>query len=164
MTRALLCIAPLVLLGCPSNDGGNRDPQTSASGGTGVSSGGGNAALTGLENSPFMNEVWIDENGQNGPYIFYPRENIRATGNCRLPNGQFACDAMRFLRNGMPVELTRRALDGRTSAGVKVCMKLRQPIVVVHNSVGAEDSFCKFPDGSMVSNGALERYSMRVIE
>jgi hypothetical protein len=71
---------------------------------------------------------------------------------------------MRFLRSGMPVEIARRALDGRTSAGVKVCMRMNQPIVAVHNSVGSEESFCRFPDGSLVSSGALEQYKLRVIQ
>ena len=82
----------------------------------------------------------------------------------KTASGQFTCQAMNFMRNGMPVEIARRALDGRTSAGVKVCMRMNQPIIVVHNSVGAEDSFCRFPDGSLVSNGALEQYKMRVIQ
>ena len=123
----------------------------------------GTGPLATLESSPFVNEVWIGESGQV-QFIYYARENIRVSAQCRTASGQFTCEAMRFMRQGMPVEIARRALDGRTSAGVKVCMRMNQPIVTVHNSVGAEDSLCQFPDGSLVANGALEQYKMRVIQ
>jgi len=123
----------------------------------------GTGPLAMLESSPFVNEVWVGESGQV-PFIYYTRENIRVSAQCRSPSGQFTCEAMRFMRQGMPVEIARRALDGRTSAGVKVCMRMNQPIVTFHNNVGAEDSMCRFPDGSLVSNGALEQYKMRVIQ
>jgi putative hemolysin len=163
LRAALLVFAlPLALAACPS---GETNTTASSSGGTTPPpSGGGNPALAGLETSPFMNEVWIGESGQQEGFLFYPRENLRVSARCRMPDGRISCEALQFMRFGMPVEILRRQLDGRTSAGVKVCMKLNHPIVVVHNSVGAEDSMCLFPDGSMVANGALERYAMRVIE
>ena len=126
--------------------------------------GGGTGPLANLEASPFHNEVWLDEQGQQIGFLYYPNENVRVSAQCRTAAGQFMCDAMRFMRSGMPVEIARRALDGRTSAGVKVCQRMNQPIVIVRNSVGSEDSFCRFPDGSLVSNGALEQYKMRVIQ
>jgi hypothetical protein len=129
-----------------------------------MQNGGGSGPLANLEASPFQNEVWLDERGQQLGFLYYPNENIRVSAPCRTAAGQFMCDAMRFMRGGMPVEIARRALDGRTSAGVKVCQRMNQPIVVVHNSVGSEDGFCRFPDGSLVSNGALEQYKMRVIQ
>ena len=155
---AVLALGSLALItGCPESAPapGPADP-TLQSNGTGP--------LAGLEASPFQNEVWIAEDGQQVPLVFYARENLRVSASCRSASGQFTCQAMSFMRNGMPVELARRAIDGRTSAGVKVCMRMNQPIVVVHNSVGSEDSFCRFPDGSLVSNGALEQYKMRVLE
>jgi hypothetical protein len=144
--------------GCNDNSGaapGPNDPTLQ---------GPGNGPLSQLEASPFLNEVWLDEHGQQIPFIYYARENIRVSAQCRAASGQFVCEAMRFMRQGMPVEIARRALDGRTSAGVKVCMRMNQPIVIVHNSVGSEDGFCRFPDGSLVSNAALEQYKMRVIQ
>ena len=145
------------LAGCPESAPapGPADPTMQ---------GGGTGPLAGLEAAPFMSEVWVAEDGQQTPLIFYGRENLRISAQCRSASGQFVCQAMQFMRSGMPVEIARRALDGRTSAGVKVCMRMNQPIVVVHNSVGAEDSFCRFPDGSLVSNGALEQYKLRVIQ
>jgi hypothetical protein len=64
----------------------------------------------------------------------------------------------------MPVEIPRRSLTGGMSAGTHVCMKLNHQLVTGKNSVGAEDGFCRFPDGSMISTGALEQYGMRVIQ
>ena|GEM_PF-1509153 len=135
---------------------GPQDPTLAQSAGTGP--------LAALESSPFQNEVWLNEAGQQVGFLYYARENLRISAQCRTAAGQFVCEAVRFMRNGMPVEIARRALDGRTSAGVKVCMRMNQPIVTLRNSVGAEDSMCQFPDGSLVSNGALEQYKMRVIQ
>jgi hypothetical protein len=153
---SLLSLAALTT-GCPDSTPapGPADPTMQGSG---------TGPLAGLESAAFQNEVWLAEDGQQVPIVYYARENLRISAQCRSASGQFVCQAVSFMRNGMPVEIARRALDGRTSAGVKVCMRMNQPIVIVHNSVGAEDSFCRFPDGSLVSNGALEQYKMRVIQ
>jgi len=148
----------VVLAGCPSN-GERGDAQAPAPG-----AGNGTGPLANLEASPFMNEVWSTEDGQQTQFAYFTRENVRVSGTCRLATGQLACDAIRYVRNGMPVEIPRRALDGRTSAGVKVCQRLNQPLVTVRNALGAEDSMCRFPDGSLISAGALEQYAMRVIQ
>jgi hypothetical protein len=158
VARALSGVVVLATVaGCGDGSGGAapRDPTTQSAG---------SGPLAALEASPFQNEVWLGDNGQQMPFLFYPRENIRISAQCRSASGQFVCEAVRFLRNGMPVEIARRALDGRTSAGVKVCMRMNQPIHTLHNTVGSEDSFCQFPDGSLVSNGVLEQYKMRVIQ
>jgi hypothetical protein len=154
-----VALASAALFGCPSKEGEHKDAQTS-SGVTPPAAG----PLASLESSAFVNEVWVDEGGQKLPFLYYTRENLRVSAQCRNPAGQIACDAMRFLRSGTPVDMAKRALDGRTSAGVKVCRKMNQQIVVLHNTVGAEDSMCRFPDGSLLSNGALEQYGMRIIE
>ena len=159
LTRSLVIASALITLSaCDGGAGTGPGPQDPSvqSGGTGP--------LAALESSPFQNEVWIGETGQQIQFLYYPRENLRISAQCRSASGQFICEAMRFMRNGMPVEIARRALDGRTSAGVKVCMRMNQPIVTVHNSVGAEDSLCQFPDGSLVANGGLEQYKLRVIQ
>jgi hypothetical protein len=158
----IVILAPLTLAcaltACAESSSGGAGPQDPSL------QSAGNGPLARLEASPFHNEVWVGEAGQQLPVLYYPNENVRVSAQCRSASGQFVCEAMRFLRNGMPVEIARRALDGRTSAGVKVCMRMNQPIVTVHNSVGSEDSFCQFPDGSLISNGALEQYKMRVIQ
>ncbi|MDB4941859.1 MAG: hypothetical protein JWP97_1393 [Labilithrix sp.] len=154
--RIALVVLGLTLAACQETTPAGAADPTMQSSGTGP--------LAQLESSPFQNEVWIAEDGQQVPILFYPRENVRVSSVCRTAAGQFTCAAMAFMRNGQPVELAARALDGRTSAGTKVCMRMNQPIVMVHNSVGAEDGFCRFPDGSLVSNGALEQYKMRVLQ
>ena len=155
----LVSVTWFATAGC-DNGGASPGPQDP----TMMQNGGGSGPLANLEASPFQNEVWLNEQGQQVAFLYYPNENVRVSAQCRTAAGQFMCDAMRFMRSGMPVEIARRALDGRTSAGVKVCQRMNQPIVVVRNSVGSEDSFCRFPDGSLVSNGALEQYKMRVIQ
>lgn len=157
---AVIFVALLfTVAGCPS--AGERGevqgpPPPSNAAGTGP--------LANLEASPFMNEVWITEQGEQTPMIFFARENVRISARCRIGDGQLACEAIRYMRSGMPVEVARRSLDGRTSAGIKVCQRLNYPIVTLHNTLGAEDSACRFPDGSLVSTGALEQYSMRVMQ
>ena len=123
----------------------------------------GQGPLAGLESAPFLNEVWIGEDGTPVPVLYYARENVRFSANCRQASGQFVCAAVNYLRNGTPVEIAKRAIDGRVSAGTKVCMRMNQPLVGVRNSVGGEDSFCRFPDGSLLSTAALEQYKLRVI-
>jgi hypothetical protein len=159
LTLALAPAALVSLAGCPSNKGEQKDAQTSSSG-TAPATG----PLANLEASPFASEVWRDEGGQQIPMIYFARENVRLSAPCRSGGGQLACEAIRYLRGGMHTEIARRTLDGRSSAGVKVCRKMNQEVIVLRNSVGAEDSVCRFPDGSLLSNGALEQYGMRVIE
>jgi hypothetical protein len=35
-------------------------------------------------------------------------------------------------------------------------------MVTAHNAKGDEDTFCKFPDGSLLATGSLEQYGMSV--
>lgn len=154
----------LFLIGCPSKEGEQRDANA---GGQAMPPQGGGAPgsgpLAGLESSPFLNEVW-NAQGQQTPILFYSRENVRVSAQCRTPAGQLQCAALQQLRNGMPVEIPRRELDGRTSAGVKGCMKLGHTIVTAFNQVGDEESFCRFPDGSLLSTGTLERYGIKPLQ
>jgi hypothetical protein len=155
-TPACTLVATAFLLGCPSKEGERQDaakPQTPPAQGP----------LANLESLNPVTEAWAID-GAPAPMIFYAEHDLRVSATCQKAPGQIACDAVRFLRNGMPVEIARRFLDGRQSAGVKACMRMNQPVVVARNAVGSEDSFCRFPDGSMASNGAIERYGMRVIE
>jgi len=98
------------------------------------------------------------------PFIYYPQQNVRVSAQCRQASGELSCDAIRQIRNGMPVEIPGRELQGGISAGTRACMRLKHQLVSGHNSVGSEDGFCRFPDGSMLSTGALEQYGMRVIQ
>lgn len=155
----LLLAVAAVLSGCPSKGGERQDAQTSSSSGA-LAQG----PLASLETSNATTESWSFDEGPSQSFLYYSELNLRVSASCKQASGKLACDAIRFLRGGTPVEIARRFLDGRQSAGVKACMRMNQPIVVAHNAVGAEDSFCKFPDGSLLAAGALERYGMRVIE
>lgn len=157
-----LAISSLILFGCPSKEGEQKDANA---GGQQMppQGGGGTGPLAGLESSPFLNEVW-NAQGQQTPILFYSRENVRVSSQCRTPSGQLQCAALQQLRNGMPVEIPRRELDGRTSAGVKACTKLGLSIVTAFNQVGDEESFCRFADGSLLSTGTLERYGVKALQ
>lgn len=162
-SRALFVglLSSLVLFGCSKDSqssSGAASPSGAPSAGVGP--------LATLESAPFVNEVWKSQEGEQMPFIFYTQQNVRISAQCRQANGQLACDAIRQVRGGMPVEVTGRELNtgGSISAGTRACMKLRHQLVTGINPVGAEDGFCKFPDGSMISTGALEQYGMRVIQ
>ena len=153
LASAVVLGSASLLLGCPSKDGQPSSGATSPSGAP--SGGGGTGPLANLESAPFVNEVWIaQEGGAQMPFIYYSQQNVRVSAQCRSATGQLACDAIRQMRGGMPVEIPRRSLTGGISAGTRVCMKLNHQLVSGHNSVGSEDGFCRFPDGSMVSTGA----------
>lgn len=162
----VVCAFAVVLAGCPSKEGEQKDAQgpsassgaPSATGAAGPTTG----PLAKLETEKPTPEPWTID-GQAAPFLYWGAEDLRVSASCQ--KGQaLACDALRQLRVAAPVELPRRFLDGRQSPGVKVCQKLGHPTLVGKNTMGAEDSFCRFPDGSMVSSGALERYAMRVME
>lgn len=157
----LVLSSSFVLFGCPSKDNSSSSGATSPSG---APSAGGTGPLAALESAPSVNETWTSQEGQAMPFLFYQQQNVRISAQCRQPNGQLSCDAIRQVRNGMPVALTSRDLNGGLSAGTKACMKLGQKILTVRNSVGAEDGLCRFADGSMISTGALEQYGIRVIQ
>lgn len=159
-TRALLVPVAFVLaiVGCNNKEGERPDANTSSGATTGAP-----ARLTNLESAPYLQEIWIDNNGGTQmQFLYYQADNVRVSAQCRSATGQLACDALRFLRSGQPVAMKRAQLDGRTSAGVKVCKQMNQSMVTAHNASGNEDTFCKFPDGSMLATGSLEQYGMSV--
>ena len=104
----LLATTLLSSLGCPSKDNQSTG-ATSPSGATATASTGagtGTGPLANLEAAPFVNEVWIgQEGGQQMQFLFYTRENVRISAQCRSGAGQLSCDAIRQLRGGMPVEM-----------------------------------------------------------
>ncbi len=160
LASVLLVLSSAALFGCPSKENqsssGASSPSGAASTGTGP--------LANLESAPFVNEVWTSQEGQQMPFIYYTQQNVRVSAQCRQASGELACDAIRQIRNAMPVEIPGRELQGGISAGTKVCMRLKHQLVSGHNSVGSEDGFCRFPDGSMLSTGALEQYGMRILQ
>jgi hypothetical protein len=161
---AIALVSCSLLLGCPSKDSQSSSGATSPSGAaTGAVTGTG--PLANLESAPFVNEVWIaQEGGAQTPFVFYTQQNVRLSAKCRSAAGQLSCDALRQLRSATPLEIPKRELTGNISAGTRACMKLGRKLWSAHNAAGAEDGFCVFPDGSMVSTGALEQYGIRITE
>ncbi len=159
-TRALALLAVLLCVGCPSKEGERQDAQTSSSGTAPVGSG----PLANVEATPYINEVWTDEDGNKLAMLYFTQSNLRISASCRNGAGQLQCAAINQLRSGMPIGVPRRELTGSVSAGTKACMKANYRLTMGHNSVGDQDGFCTFPDGSMVSTGALEHYGMRILE
>ena len=160
LATVVVVFSSATLFGCPSKDSQSSSGATSPSGAASTGTG----PLANLESAPFINEVWTSQEGQQMPFIYYTQQNVRVSAQCRQASGQLDCDAIRQIRNGMPVEIPGRELQGGISAGTKACMRLKHQLVSGHNSVGSEDGFCRFPDGSMLSTGALEQYGMRVIQ
>lgn len=161
-THALLASTLVALIACNNKEGERTDANTSS----GATTSAAPTRLVQLDTAPFQQEVWtMNEGGQQVQLIRYPAENVRVSAQCRSAAGQLACDALRFIRSGQPVKMTRAQLsDVRTSAGVKVCQQLNQPIVTAHDASGNEDSFCQFPDGSLLATGSLEQYGMQVTD
>ena len=157
LRRVVPLVAPLVVLaGCPSKEGERKDAQAASNGAVPAT-----GPLANLESTPYMNEVW-SAGGQQTAVVYYGQHNVRVSAPCRQGDGQLACDAIRHIRGGAPVEVARSELDGRASAGVKACQKLGHPLVTAMNGNGDEDTFCRFPDGSLLSTGTLEQYGMRI--
>ena len=143
----------LVLAACHSTTPGAGDASSSGTAPTGP--------LANLESAPFTNEVWIAQDGGTQlPILFYGQQNVRLSASCRNGGGQLACDALKQLRGGTPVVVPRHMVKGNVSAGTKACVVLKNTIVGAHDAQGNEDGFCRFPDGSLVSTGALEQYGM----
>lgn len=157
--NVVLAIAALALAGCPSKEGEAKDAQAplSPSGQASVGAG----PLAALETSTSASETWTGEDGSPQAVLHFTKENVRLSASCKKPSGELACDAVRTLR-GAPVAISKKSLDGRQSAGVKVCQELKFASVTLHDGSGNEDSFCRFADGSLVSSGALEQYAMTI--
>ena len=85
---ALIAAALLLLVGCGSKGGEQKDANAGGSSGP-VGQGGPTGAtppasgpLAGLDSSPFMNEVW-NVSGQQVQFLYYARENVRVSAQCR---------------------------------------------------------------------------------
>jgi hypothetical protein len=165
--KAGLLAVALLLAGCPSKEGEQRDANAGGSGGP-VGQGGPTGAtappsgpLAGLESSPFMNEVW-NLTGQQVQILHYARENVRVSAQCRNPAGQLGCAALTQIRGGAPpVVVMKSELSGKP-AGALACKKLNNGMMAGVNQAGDEEQFCRFPDGSWLSTNTLEQYGIKI--
>jgi hypothetical protein len=125
----------------------------------------GAAALASLDAKSAQQESWTLEDVVSPvPFLFFASPGFKLSASCKKPDGALDCAALTYIRNGMPTEIPRRELDGRAPAGVKVCAKMKNQVVNGNNAVGSTDTFCRFPDGSLITVGALEQYSLRIIQ
>jgi hypothetical protein len=151
-------VLPVVLAGCPSKEGEQKDANA------GMMTNGGPPAsgpLAGLESAPFMNEVW-NMQGQQTQILYYSRENVRVSGQCRNPAGQLGCAALQQVRGAPPVMVGRGEMGGGKPAGVVACTKLGNQLALGVNPNGNEEQFCRFRDGSLLSTNSLEQYGVRI--
>ena len=163
MQKAALTVLALVLAGCPSKEGEQKDANAGGSSTGGPMTSGGpppSGPLAGLESAPFQNEVW-NMMGQQTQILYYPRENVRVSGQCRNPAGQLACAALNQIRGGAaPIVVSRGELGGKP-AGAVACKKLSNGMMAGVNAQGNEETFCRFPDGSWLSTNTLEQYGVK---
>ena len=121
--------------------------------------------LATLDPKRALEESWtLDGATSATSFLFFAREGLRLSASCTRADGSLDCAALKYVRSGMPTEIAKRELDGRGGAGAKVCLKMKQVLVPAKNSVGSEETFCKFDDGSLIAASALEQYSLRVIQ
>lgn len=163
MRSLLVCLTAsslsLLALACNSSSQSGTPPQPQATSAS--------ANVTGpfgaLDAKTAKQEQWKIENA-NVAFLFFDAQNLKLSASCQKPDGSLDCDAFRFFKNGQSVTIPRRELDGRMSAGTKMCRKLGYPTLNGQNSLGSEDGFCKFPDGSMTTTGALEQHGLKTVE
>ncbi len=158
MSQLLAYVAPLsvLLTGCgkEGSESGAATPE-SAQG----------TSLATLDGKSGLPETWTMEDGTAPvPLLYFTQLGIKLSASCKKADGALACAAFQYVKSGMPTEIAKRELDGRASPGSKVCIKMQNQIVNGKNSVGSTDTFCKFPDGSLITASALEQYSLRIIQ
>lgn len=162
-----LIAAALLLTGCGSKGGEPKDANAGGSSGP-VGQGGPTGAtppasgpLAGLDSAPFMNEVW-NVSGQQVQFLYYARENVRVSAQCRNAAGQMGCAALNQIRGAAPVVLARGDLSSGKPAGAVACKKLGNQQTSGINQAGNEESFCRFSDGSWLSTNTLEQYGVKI--
>lgn len=155
MNARLLLPLLLGLAACPKSQEGTAASSSTA--GTTAAGSGPLAALTARDGKE---EMWKLEQGTM-PFLRFDAQRVVVSASCRTAAGTLDCEAIRFLRAGASIELGPNEQAGSVSAGTIACRKTKRAIVVGTGPGGAEDGFCRFADGSMVSLGALEVYAIK---
>ena len=146
----LMLLASATGCGKEGADTGAATPQSAATPST-------------LDGKSGLAESWTVEDAPV-QILFFTQIGMKLSASCRQADGTLTCAAFQYVRNGMPTEIAKRELDGVASPGSKVCLKLGNQVVSGKNSVGSADTFCKFPDGSLITVGTLEQYMLRTIQ
>lgn len=156
MNAHVLAFAALVGCNNSSQTGGPTAPTAStASTASGVS------PLASLTVQSAVEEPYTVDGQGPQPFLFFATQRFSLSSKCRKPDGTLDCDAIRFLRTGDDVAIPRAKLTGAASAGAMICTKLGNQNMTAKKPNGDEDGVCRFPDGSMVSIGALEQYRFK---
>ena len=159
--RIAALIAVVVLAGCPSKEGGQKDANAGGSPTSATPPPAGSGPLAGLESAPFMNEVW-NFGTEKVQILYWTRENVRVSAQCRNAAGQLSCAALNQIRGGAPqIVVSGGELKGKP-AGVMACKKLNNAMTAGINDQGNEEQFCRFPDGSWLSTNTLEQYAVKI--
>lgn len=107
-------------------------------------------------------ETWQLEGVGKTDLLVFAKERVTIGKSC-LKGAALDCEAYRVLRAGPKVEIKKATLDGRMSAGSRVCLALKGELVTGKSPAGNEDGFCKLGDGSIVACGPLETYAIKIV-
>jgi hypothetical protein len=107
-------------------------------------------------------ETWDLEGVGKTDLLVFAKERVTLGKSC-LKGASLDCEAYRVLRAGPKVEVKKSSLDGRMSAGSRVCLALKGELVTGKSPAGNEDGFCKLGDGSIVACGPLETYAIKIV-
>lgn len=107
-------------------------------------------------------ETWMMDDLGKTEVLAFAAARVSIGKSC-LKGTTLDCEGQRVLKAGAVVEVKKAQLDGRMSAGARVCQVLKNELVNGKGPSGSEDAFCKFKDGSLVSAGALETYVIKIV-
>lgn len=156
--RASVLVGAALAAACGSGNAASGGPATPAE-----PVAPGREAVAAIRAADGREESFTLDDGKATSFLFFEAARVRLSAACKKGEA-LECEAYRTLRNATAVELPQREVGGATSAGVKICTKLGGTVADGTNSVGSQDAFCRFGDGSLVSAGALEQYLLRVFE
>lgn len=139
---AVVSSLPLVALGCTKAAAQSAFPE--------------------LDPKGAKEEAWMMDDLGKTDILVFATARVSIGKSC-LKGSALDCDAHRVLKAGAVVEVKKALLDGRMSAGMRVCQALKNELVNGKGPSGSEDAFCKFKDGSLVSAGALETYALKIV-
>jgi hypothetical protein len=166
LTQSTLAFAVAALVTCAC--GGSKEADANAASSPAANQTTTNASrLASLDAKSALQENWtLEDVVAPMPMLLFAQPVLKLSASCKKPDGALDCAALTYMRNGMPTEIPKRELErGRGgSPGEKVCKRLDNQVVKGNTSLGTTDVFCRFPDGSMVNVGALEQYSLRIIQ
>jgi putative hemolysin len=112
--------------------------------------------LTSLRAADGKHESFTFEDKPAVAMLQFGEAHVCVSASCSKPDGSLNCDAIRSLRKGKQVKLD--GTFGGANPGAVACKKLGLVQTTGRSPRGDEDGFCIYPDGSMVSTGALDQY------